>query len=239
MSRPLPEFSRRLRNRVGKGRPTLKKTVTTICLLMSLAATATPECERWFFDAAVAPGTDQCRAECAAIAVGMGTFSCPQECPELCKTSLPRFILDNLVFANGLLEAERQLISKYPKDAWRILQAKGTSSASTKRLFGKNGHNDESDAFRHMLWAGLSAHDAGAERARLFLDAHERNPNQPEKERVMDSKNNEAGIAIARELEQNKIFSVENAEKAALKVIESKKASVLSPKGRVPVWSSP
>ncbi|MEQ1877593.1 MAG: hypothetical protein ABL958_13190 [Bdellovibrionia bacterium] len=46
---------------------------------------------------------------------------------------------------------------------------------------------DESDAFRHFVWAGLLANEFGRERAKEFLDAHETDPDRAQA-RIADSK---------------------------------------------------
>lgn len=48
--------------------------------------------------------------------------------------------------------------------------------------------DDESDAFRHFVWAALLTKELGKARAKEFLDAHETDPDQPHIERQMDLK---------------------------------------------------
>src|SRR6202043_3090235 len=102
--------------------------------------------------------------------------------------------LAKYVERKALTQAEKNLISKHPVDALNAFRLKGDALDSTQRIFGKNGWNDESDAFRHFLWSGLMANSLGAERARQFLEAHEQAPDQPPEEFKMDTFNNEQGL---------------------------------------------
>ena len=205
-------------------------------LVPAIHASTTPDCEKWFFGTGVEPGSNDCLPRCASSSVGMDSFTCPQECKELCKIYLPSYIVDELTFAYSLQKAEKNLIAKYPKDALSVFLAKREAIDSTKRIFKRNGHNDESDGFRHFMWSGLVTHKIGEERARLFLDAHEQDPNQPVAEGEMDSYNNGQGMSEAKRLQKDNSFSTENLEKAALKALRDGKLNVIEPRGKVPDW---
>lgn len=207
-----------------------------ITLPILLQAAATSECERWFFANEIEPGADDCTERCASSAVGMDTFSCPAECKELCSTYLPRYIIDELTFSYALKEIEKSLIAKHPKDALSVFMAKREAIESTKRIFHRNGHNDESDAFRHFMWSGLTNGKTGEQMARLFLDAHEQDPEQPVAERKMDTHNNDRGIEESKRLQNRKRFSLEALEKAGLHSLQEGSLKVLNPKGKVPEW---
>lgn len=204
---------------------------------VSLAAT-TPDCEKWFFETVKAdPGTKDCEIKCASAMTGMDSFICPTQCKELCKLYLDRYVVDELTYSYSLSAAEKRLITKYPKDALLVFLAKREAEQSTKRIFGQKAHNDEGDAFRHFLWSGLVTNKIGEDRARLFLDTHETgDPNQPLLEKEMDTFNNEQGIKQARQLQKEGIFSTENQEREALKVLRGGKLKVLEPVGTVPDW---
>lgn len=66
----------------------------------------------------------------------------------------------------------------------------------TTSRFGQNGHNDQSDAFRHCFWSATLSRDIGFYWAKAFTDAHESAPGQPADEKEMDLHNNGIGLAI-------------------------------------------
>jgi len=75
------------------------------------------------------------------------------------------------------------------------------------------------------MWAGLNAHSVGEERAREFLNAHEKDPNQPPAEREMDLWNNERAFEATRKLGNN--FSKERLEAEALRALREGGLKVL------------
>lgn len=174
--------------------------------------------------------------DCAVASTGMDSFMCPQECKDLCKIYIPNYIVDELTFSYSLQQAEKNLIAKYPKDALSVFLAKREAVDSTKRIFKRNGHNDESDAFRHFMWSGIVTQKIGEDRAKLFLEAHEQDPNQPAAEGKMDSYNNGQGMNEAKRLQKENTFSSENLEKAALKALRDGKLKVITPRGKIPNW---
>lgn len=97
-----------------------------------------------------------------------------------------------------LTPKEKQFVQKHPLDALTIRQAKGTAFAETKRRFGKNGHNDKSDAFRHCFWSALLARDIGYANALAFTNAHESSPTNDPTEKKMGLFNNGVGLNIGR-----------------------------------------
>ncbi len=202
-----------------------------------MARATTPECENWFFESTKAdPGTKDCEITCATSSVGMDTFMCPHECKELCKLYLERYIVDELTYRYSLLEEEKKLITKYPKDALFVFFSKREAESSTKRIFRVKSHNDEGDAFRHFVWSGLTTDKIGEDRAHFFLNAHEQDPKQPPSEKEMDFYNNGQGVAEAKRLKKDSAFSQEKLEKEALKALREGKLKVLHPKGIIPEW---
>ena len=95
-----------------------------------------------------------------------------------------------------LTEAERAYLRSYPMDAPLIWQAREFALAETIRLFGRNGRNDRSDAFRHCLWSAILARDIGSFHALRFSTAHELLATNPAAERTMDLHNNAIGLRI-------------------------------------------
>lgn len=72
------------------------------------------------------------------------------------------------------------------------------------QIYLKSDTNDESDACRHYIWAGLLNFEFGQADANQILDAHEQNPLSPEAEKAMDLANNRRGIIVSSELRSKK-----------------------------------
>lgn len=160
-----------------------------------VAYSADPVCGKWF-ERNIKKIQSDCELDCSMFGTDMGTFYCPSACDDLCTafkkkaTSRPgRFL-----FYPGLTSAERKLVDQNPKEAITVFIQKTRAESSSSRNFPVQGFNDESDAFRHYIWVGLLTREIGAERAQLYLDAHEENPLQAPAERAMDLANNRGGI---------------------------------------------
>lgn len=89
--------------------------------------------------------------------------------------------------------------------------------------------NDESDAFRHFIWAGLLTKELGTEKAKNFLQAHEEDPDQPTNERDMDLHNNNRGQQATLKLIKENNWSLEKLEAKGLDELRSKQLEVLKP----------
>jgi hypothetical protein len=124
---------------------------------------------------------------------------------------------------------EKQLVAKDPRQAYMVYQQKGIAEDSTDRNFPNQDLNDESDAFRHFIWSALLTKELGEQKAKEFLEAHEANPLQPERERQMDQFNNNSGQAASKDLIKNKNWSLRNIETKALEELRNGKLRVLSP----------
>lgn len=209
-----------------------------LIFLLSTTTNATT-CESWFLKSGVKAGTKDCNLECATIPVDMGTFDCANQCEKFCKTYVNPDSLDKIalyVEIRALTPAERSLIAKYPIDAVKAYLAKNDALESTRRIFGANFRNDESDAYRHFMWSGLMREKIGAELTLAFLKAHEADLGNPNDEQKMDLENNDLGVnAAERLLNQNK-FNQQALERAALTGLEKKLLKVISPTGKVPEW---
>ena len=208
--------------------------VTVFMLLVSLRAMSDDECLRWMLKGRVLPGTKDCELDCSTIAVDMSTFMCPSQCPDLCKIYLPRYIENKITFPKSMTDADKALVRKYPLDAISVREAMIKVQKATENKFGDSARNDESDAFRHYVWAGLLTKSLGENKARLFLEAHEKRPSQPKEEFEMDTYNNNAGVESAKKLIKKGKFSQENLEKAAIKAIKSGKLKVIDKFGLPP-----
>lgn len=224
-----------MRQLMGKNRIHLGHMIVMVVLIVVSMRSKGESCESWFLKSGVTPGTSSCEIECAIIPVDLATFNCGLKCESLCKTVLPRERLDNYLYLDAATRAEKDLISKYPMDALKVYRLKFTATESTKRIFGRNGWNDESDAFRHFLWSGLMAKELGVEHAKFFLEAHEKHLSQDPKELAMDSHNNELGVTAGLKLKEAENF-VEALERDALEKIKSGDLKVTHPKGKVPQW---
>ena len=66
----------------------------------------------------------------------------------------------------------------------------------TEALFGKNGWNVKSDAFRHCYFNILNSISCGDVMARRFGNAHEERSDQNALEKRMDLHNNKVGYDI-------------------------------------------
>jgi len=93
---------------------------------------------------------------------------------------------------------EQQYIRSHPHHAFSIKESKEIAFSETRKRFGMNGRNDKSDAFRHCFWSAILARDLGYQNALQFTNAHESDPRNPPKEKVMDLHNNSVGLSIGR-----------------------------------------
>lgn len=91
-----------------------------------------------------------------------------------------------------LTPKEKSYLFSHPQHASIIEDSKQKAFKETIRLFGHNGHNDKSDAFRHCFWSALLSRDIG------YHNAHESDPGNPKNEKNMDIYNNSIGIEIGR-----------------------------------------
>jgi hypothetical protein len=188
-------------------------------------------CYEWFAFAKIAKGHD-CEMKCAMLDTDMGTFDCPARCSDFCREQpVVNKILGTLVYYPLLNPVERTLIKSYPKEAILVYKAKGTAEGATKRNFHRNDQDDESDAFRHFVWAAAMREDLSAEMAKKFLDAHESNEPDSDPGKAMDLANNRAGLLAAESLLKAGKLNQEEIEKAALNELRNKTLIVLKPKG--------
>lgn len=93
-----------------------------------------------------------------------------------------------------LTAREKALIAMFPVQAYLISRNIEPARNETVNIYGNNGLNDKSDAFRHAYFSALNARDVGVLFARLFGEAHESEvPSQLSLEKEMDLHNNEQG----------------------------------------------
>ncbi|MDE1474930.1 DUF6973 domain-containing protein [Xenorhabdus bovienii] len=106
-----------------------------------------------------------------------------------------------------ITESEKVFFVNDPYSIPIIHSAAQEASNETKRLFGINGHNDLSDAFRHCYFAAMLSRDLGYYDALDYLNAHESSPNNPIREKRMDTQNNYIGADIGRTQKRNSELS--------------------------------
>lgn len=140
----------------------------------------------WFKARKIKTEGKSCEIECSTLMVDMGTFMCPNQCKELYKRSRTTRIPGKFIYYPGLNPAEKKLVEKYPKDEIAVFIQKTRAEFASDSNFPMQGLNDEGDAFRHFVWAGLLTKELGKEQVSKFLDAQEDNRLQPDNERIME-----------------------------------------------------
>jgi hypothetical protein len=196
-----------------------------------LGASVSDVCLEWFAKAKIVPD-EKCEWKCASTRVNMGTFDCGAFCDELCRLAKNRVTVTSAPGYMPYLNSEEvKLVAKYPKQSWVVYQQKLLSEAATNRRFGRNDPDDESDAFRHFVWAALLARELGPDLAKTFLDAHEATEDTGSAARAMDLANNRAGLLAAEMLRKKNILSDSEIEREAMLALKKKTLVVISPKG--------
>ncbi|MCE7055889.1 hypothetical protein LZF95_14505 [Algoriphagus sp. AGSA1] len=103
-------------------------------------------------------------------------------------------------FGVTLKNCEKKLIRSDPSywpDAINVFLNKESAENKTRSIFGINGRNDCSDAFRHAYWNALNTKRIGIASAALFGTAHECQRPTANLETAMDYYNNDVGRTIA------------------------------------------
>lgn len=96
---------------------------------------------------------------------------------------------------NRLTPAERELVIRNPVKAYNTKGDKENAERTTVVLFGENGYQNRSDAFRHCYWNWLMCKSSSIEWATAFGNAHEgSSPNDDDTR--MDLNNNMVGRRI-------------------------------------------
>lgn len=215
------------------GLPTIKSLLGIFLIVAAEEIRSNDRCDRWFAAGKVVAGKS-CELDCAVLVTDLGTFLCPSQCRKLCGVANHKSSLGKFVYYPGLTPAERELIERDPGAALKAFIQKTHAELSSARIFPDQGLDDESDAFRHFMWAGLLAHELGPERAKEFLDAHEANPLQLDSQLHMDLFNNEKGVSAAKKLVSEGKWSVQNLENSGLDALRSKNLKVLNPGLKIP-----
>lgn len=95
---------------------------------------------------------------------------------------------------NNLNPAERELVKKHPVQATKVFTTAQSATDYTISTYGKNGWQDNSDAFRHCLWNALMKKAMDASAAEEWATAHEYESSGLDKS--MDWFNNSIGRSI-------------------------------------------
>ena len=133
----------------------------------------------------------------------MGTLGCHAECSYLCESSgAEDFIFKISDLYPGLTEAERAIVAQDPMRATKAYSLSLEAEEHCHKVFPSSRTNDESDACRHFMWAGLLYAEFGHSFSEQVLNAHEVDPKQPLAEKQMDLANNRQGLAIAKFLKK-------------------------------------
>jgi hypothetical protein len=178
----------------------VSRLIATIFALLISKQIRAQACEKWFSQANIKSGPT-CLTSCALIPIDMSNFECPSKCPELCKSGQAEsFVFKLTELYPGLTASERALAAKEPTKMLKSYQLSHTAEGICKQKFPTSATNDESDACRHFVWAGLLTHAFGRAFAEEVLFAHEQEPTQPGEERAMDLANNQRGISLTEEL---------------------------------------
>ena len=129
---------------------------------------------------------------CFEIIVGSKVFnSCENTFEEL----FPREL--EAEFNISLTSCEIALAIQFPFSALKIYSNKSIAESYTVAIFGINGRNDCSDAFRHAFYNAINARDVSSSVAEIFGHAHEcETPNNLYPEKEMDLHNNSIGNFI-------------------------------------------
>ena len=165
-----------------------------------LNTAATKECQTWFENAGIKKGKD-CLIECSIISTDMGTFDCPNLCAKLCEEKIEwRFMFNLSYLYFTLTEAERALVIKYPKKSLKAYKLSHSARNLCLIMFEKIKRNDESNACLHFAWSALLYKNFGLKFSQQILNAHEKDPYQPQEEKEMDLANNRLGLIQAKQL---------------------------------------
>lgn len=209
--------------------------LATIWLTTSAYGANAPICKKWFVDSKLKSDDRSCETKCTVLATGMDTFLCPRSCSEFCRSrSYATKMLGSLLYYPGLNPEEQRLVKEFPLEALSVFTQKGIAESRTEKVFGRDAQEDESDAFRHFVWAGLLSKEIGPDAAKKFLDAHEASRRSDDPNRAMDLANNRAGLLSGDRLRKEGKLTLEELEKDANASLRNKTLVVLKPRGGVP-----
>lgn len=122
---------------------------------------------------------------------------------------------------------EKKVFNSNPaKGVFVLSNAKAAIKMTSQHWKSTHGyHNDNGDAFRHVLWNAYNAHDCGVSYAKKFADAHEKDYPNDALETKMDLFNNNLGRTIGSKSYSGNSSQVSYAiRKAVLKAVKNGEA---------------
>jgi hypothetical protein len=208
--------------------------IRTVLMFLFLVSRAwADDCENWFAKAHLSSSQKDCILECSSTKVDLGTMQCPEQCDRLCKPKAQSSAgaVSSIIDVAGLSKAELELIATRPQEARVVYAQVEMAQEMTKKRFGRDWFDDESDAYRHFVWTGLLVKELGAKDAKMFLDAHEAAnlPDDPGSQ--MDRRNNEYAMAESQKLKQAGHLDSDHLDQEAVRALKEKKLVVLRPLG--------
>ena len=168
----------------------------------------------------------QKQIECANKWISMYPDLCDEDLKVRCEPRKRTFLGSFLLYP-GLTPLEQELVRAYPFEALKVFKLKVQAEKATEENFPDQGFNDESDAFRHFLWSALLTKELGPARARLYLDAHEKDAHEPSLEKNMDYHNNKVGQAAAIKMIQNNQFDFQKLKNMGLALLRQNQLIVV------------
>ena len=198
-------------------------------LFGALAFASSDDCRAWFERQGIKKGED-CPIECSIAETDMGTFHCSEQCADLCKKEPKEglYLALSKVYPT-LTQAERDLTAKHPKKMLTAYKINWESENLCLTLFEESRTNDDSDACRHFVGAALLYKKFGRKLSKKILDAHEENPKQPSKEKLMDIENNHLGLTAAAHLKKKNKLNKKEILKSFQKNLKKGTLVILKP----------
>ena len=128
--------------------------------------------------------------------------------------------------------AEKSLAAAHPYQATQYYVSAEVAENYTNNLFGYNGYQDSSDAFRHAFWNGVLTMRIGSSAAKTWTDAHETTSSGVDKQ--MDLFNNSLGRSICVDMGYDNFSGSSNSQGIATKLLsDSVYSAIKSGKGKI------
>lgn len=194
--------------------------------MLANAAEPHDTCIDWFLRNKVNQDKS-CELDCSVLNTDMKTYMCPNQCEMLCKFDFKK--LEAATNLYGLTDDEVKICKSDPIFCAQVYKQSLEADNLCREIYVKSKTNDESDACRHFMWAGIMTQSHGALKAKGVLDAHENNPKEPLDQKAMDLANNRAGIFAAEQLVKNKNFTAHELKKEFLKQLKEGSLIVIKP----------
>lgn len=168
------------------------------------------------------------------ITIGSGAYrKMSKEIESILKDSIIRN--SKYWYGGQLTPAEQKLIEEHPFAALNGFVQAQRAVTMTELHFLRSAGDDESDAYRHFVWAGLMTQQLGESLARQILEAHEQMPKNVSASEIksseMDKYNNAKGIQAALQLEKEGTLTASDISQKALQALKNGELQVLTPKG--------